>query len=85
MAEENREQELGRGYKYLAMGLRFAGGIVVFLFAGLFLDKKLGTTPLFLLIGTFAGAGLGFLSVYRELTAEEKTGRRADGQTGGKK
>ncbi len=78
MAEENREQELGRGYKYLAMGLRFAGGIVVFLFAGYFLDKKLGTIPLFLLIGTVGGGILGFLSIYRELTAEEKT-RRKDG------
>ena len=60
MAEENRERELGQGYKYLAMGLRFAGGIVVFLFAGFFLDKKLGTTPLFLLVGTVGGGILGF-------------------------
>ena len=72
MAEESREQALGKGYKYLAMGLRFAGGIVVFMFAGLFLDRKLGTTPLFLLIGVFAGGGLGFLSIYRELMADEK-------------
>ena len=75
MAEESREQAIGRGYKYLAMGLRFAGGIVVFFFAGLFLDRKLGTTPLFILIGTVAGAGLAFLSVYRELIAEERRRR----------
>jgi len=80
MAEENREQELGRGYKYFAMGLRFAGGIVVFMFAGLFLDRKLGTIPLFLLIGTIGGAVLGFLSIYRELTAEEKAGRKDGGR-----
>lgn len=72
MNEETPEQAMGRGYKYLALGLRFAGGIVVFLFAGLFLDKKLGTTPLLLLIGVVGGAGLGFLSVYRELMADEK-------------
>ena len=84
MAEESREQALGKGYKYLAMGLRFAGGIVVFMFAGLFLDRKLGTTPLLLLIGVFAGGGLGFLSIYRELKAEE-TARRQDGKTAGKK
>ncbi|HLB53597.1 MAG TPA: AtpZ/AtpI family protein [Gemmatimonadales bacterium] len=72
MEEESREQALGKGYKYLAMGLRFAGGIVVFFFAGFLLDRWLGTTPLFLLIGTLAGAGLGFLSVYRELMADEK-------------
>jgi F0F1-type ATP synthase assembly protein I len=72
MAEETPEKAMGRGYKYLAMGLRFAGGIVVFMFGGLFLDRKLGTTPLFLLIGVLGGAGLGFLSVYRELMADEK-------------
>jgi F0F1-type ATP synthase assembly protein I len=81
MAEETPEQAMGRGYKYLAMGLRFAGGIVVFLFAGLFLDRRLGTTPLFLLVGTVAGATLGFLSIYRELTAEEKA--RKDRGAGG--
>ncbi len=79
MVQENREQELGQGYKYLAMGLRFAGGIVVFLFAGFFLDRKLHTTPLFLLIGTVGGAVLAFISIYRELTAEEKA-KRKDGE-----
>jgi F0F1-type ATP synthase assembly protein I len=77
---ESREQSIGRGYKYLATGLRFAGGIVVFFFGGFFLDRWLGTTPLFLIVGTLVGAGLGFLSVYRELLADEA--RRADGQTG---
>ncbi len=67
---ETPEQSIGKGYKYLAAGLRFAGGIVVFLFAGLLLDRWLHTTPLFLLVGTFAGAGLGFVSVYRELMAD---------------
>ena len=80
MARESREQELGKGYKYFAMGLRFAGGIVVFLFGGLLLDRRLGTTPLFLIVGTIAGAVLGFLSVYRELGAEADKADRADGE-----
>jgi len=84
MPEENREQALGRGYKYLAMGLRFAGGVVVFLFGGLLLDRWLGTRVLFLLLGTLLGATLGFLSVYRELTADEqKAGEKAPRRRGG--
>jgi len=71
---------MGKGYKYLAAGLRFAGGIVVFLFLGLLLDRKLNTTPLFLLIGVFLGAGLGFLSVYREVMSESRRGRGPEGQ-----
>lgn len=70
MAAESPEQSIGKGYKYLAAGLRFAGGIVVFLFGGLLLDKWLHTTPLLLIVGTVAGAVLGFLSVYRELMAD---------------
>ncbi|HEV8150172.1 MAG TPA: AtpZ/AtpI family protein [Gemmatimonadales bacterium] len=70
MEPESREQSIGKGYKYLAVGLRFAGGIVVFLFGGLLLDRWLHTTPLFLLVGVFLGAGLGFLSLYRELMAD---------------
>ena len=61
---------MGKGYKYLAAGLRFAGGIVVFMFLGLLLDRWLHTTPLFLLIGVFLGGGLGFLSVYREVVGD---------------
>ena len=73
---------MGKGYKYLAAGLRFAGGIVVFLFLGLLLDRKLNTTPLFLLIGVVLGGVLGFLSVYREVTAEEREGEKARGPKG---
>jgi len=62
---------MGKGYKYLAAGLRFAGGILVFMFAGLLLDRWLHTTPLFLLIGVFLGGGLGFLSVYREVVGDK--------------
>jgi len=71
MEPESPEQAIGKGYKYLAAGLRFAGGIVVFLLGGLGLDSWLHTTPLFLLIGTVLGAVLGFLSVYRELMADQ--------------
>jgi F0F1-type ATP synthase assembly protein I len=38
--------------------------IVMCLFVGLFLDKLLGTSPLFLLIFIFLGIGGGFRSVY---------------------
>jgi F0F1-type ATP synthase assembly protein I len=70
MEPESPEQSIGKGYKYLAMGLRFAGGIVVFLFGGLLVDRWLHTTPVFLVAGTVIGALLGFLSVYRELMAD---------------
>ena len=86
---EGASQEIGAGYKYLATGLRFAGGIVLFVVGGLFLDRWLHTSPLFILVGTVVGSGLSFLSVYRELLADAKNrptwrGRRADGRGGRK-
>ncbi len=63
-------RDLGVGYEYLALGLTFAGGVVVFTVVGLFLDRWLATTPLFTLTGTATGATLGFLHVYWRIKAE---------------
>lgn len=68
----------GLGHKYLGMGLRFAGGVILFMVAGLALDRWLGWTPFGTVVGTLAGAFLSFLSVYRELQADEERARRAD-------
>jgi F0F1-type ATP synthase assembly protein I len=88
MEPEQEDRAIGQGYKYLGAGLRFGGAIVMFLLGGLALDRWLHTKPLFILVGTFVGAGLGFLSIWRELKADPanrptwhggKTGRRGDG------
>lgn len=57
---------------YAGAGLQFALGIVLFLFLGRWADQKLGTTPLFLLIGVFAGGGGGFYSMYRRISQAQK-------------
>jgi len=53
------------------VGLQFAASIVLFLFAGQWVDRKLGTAPWFLIIGVFFGAGAGFHSLYRKLMAAQ--------------
>ena len=70
MEPETPEQAMGKGYKYLAAGLRFAGGTVLFLLVGLWVDGKIGTSPLLTVLGALVGAGLGGLSMYRELTSD---------------
>ena len=67
----------GLGHKYLGMGLRFAGGVILFMLAGLALDRWLGWTPFGTVVGTLAGAFLSFLSVYRELQADEAKARQS--------
>lgn len=70
MPDDGRDNGLGEGTQYLAAALRFAGGTILFLFIGLWLDRRLGTTPFLTVGGALVGAGLSFFSVYREYTAD---------------
>ena len=63
-------REIGEGYKYVALGATFAAGIIGFMAGGFALDRWLGLTPLFTIIGTVVGAILSFLNVYFKLEAE---------------
>ncbi|HEX6643483.1 MAG TPA: AtpZ/AtpI family protein [Gemmatimonadales bacterium] len=63
--------EVGAGYKYVSLGLTFAGGIILFMGLGYLLDRWIGTLPWFTLVGTILGAVLSFVSVYRRLLADE--------------
>lgn len=58
------------GQKYFAAGLRFAVGIVVFTLGGFWLDRRLGSIPLFTIVGAIGGTALSFISVYRQLTVD---------------
>jgi F0F1-type ATP synthase assembly protein I len=71
-------REIGEGYTYVGLGCSFAGGILVFLAAGFGLDRWLGLTPLFTVVGTLVGATLSFLWVWVKLKAdaEAERGRR---------
>jgi ATP synthase protein I len=57
--------------EFAGVGLQFAASILVCLFVGQWLDRKLGTAPWLLLVGVFFGAGTGFYSMYRKLMAAQ--------------
>lgn len=59
------------GAAYAGIGLQFAALILIFVFAGQWLDRRLGT-QWFTVVGVFLGAGLGILSMYRRLMAEQR-------------
>jgi F0F1-type ATP synthase assembly protein I len=61
--------------EYAGVGLQFALAIVAFMFAGIWLDRTLGTSPWLLMLFVFGGAAAGFYSIYRKLMAAQ---RRAD-------
>ena len=58
--------------EFAGIGFQFAGAILLFLFAGQWLDRRLGTGPLFLIVGVFLGASAGFYAMYRRLMAAQR-------------
>lgn len=67
-------------YRYSGLGCAFAGGVLVFMAGGWFLDRWLGLFPLFMVLGALVGATLSTVSIYRRLQIGQKSG---DNQEGG--
>jgi len=78
------ERALGEGYRLLGLGLQFAGGIILFTVGGFLLDRRLGLTPAFTIVGTLLGAVLSFTSVYLRLKAETDAERERRKQERGR-
>jgi F0F1-type ATP synthase assembly protein I len=76
MDDEKRTQPSPKqglsGADFAGLGLQFAFAIVAFLFAGQWLDNRLGFNGLFTIIGVFVGAGGAFYSMYRKVSAAQK-------------
>lgn len=64
---------------YLDLGFRFALSIAITTYAGYWLDSKLNTLPLFLIIGLILGATSGFFTIYRAVyTGKEKESKKGE-------
>jgi len=62
------------GSEFAGVGMQFAATIVAGALAGIWLDKRLGTSPWLLIVLVFGGAGLGFWSMYRRLAQSTRKG-----------
>jgi ATP synthase protein I len=62
----------GNAAAYAGLGVQFVLAILFFLYAGRWLDRRLGTQPVFLYVGVFAGAGAGFYLMYRRLMRDQR-------------
>jgi F0F1-type ATP synthase assembly protein I len=60
------------GADFAGLGIQFALAIVVFLFAGQWVDQRFNTNGLFTVVGVFVGAGGAFYSMYRKISAAQK-------------
>ena len=55
------------GVAVAGLGFQFAVSLVVFYFLGQWLDRRLGTAPVFLLGCVFVGGGASFYAMYTRL------------------
>jgi F0F1-type ATP synthase assembly protein I len=76
--ENQRSKLLAAAGQYTGYGLTWALSTLLFLLCGWWLDGKLGTMPLFLILGAFIGGGAGFYSLYRHIVLDPR-GREKDG------
>ena len=77
---EGRHKIGSSGAAFAGLGLQFVVALLLFLFLGQWLDRKLGTAPWMMMIGVFVGAGGAFYAMYRKLmahqAAEEEAAKR---------
>lgn len=77
MDEDNRQHTPSSqgglsGADFAGVGLQFAVAIIAFLYAGQWLDNRVGTKGVFTIIGVFVGAAVAFYNMYRKITAAQK-------------
>jgi F0F1-type ATP synthase assembly protein I len=81
--EKQSKSSLNRDLKsvggYLDLGLRLTLSLIIGVVAGRWGDDKLGTSPLFLLLGLIIGMAAGFLTVYRAVFPPKKNGSKRQG------
>jgi ATP synthase protein I len=57
---------------YISAIYAFIGSVILFGFGGWWLDQKLHSVPLFILVGLFLGLGVGFYSLIKTVQKLEK-------------
>ena len=70
--DSQRQTLLAAAGQYTGYGLTWALSVLIFLLGGWWLDGKLGTAPLFMILGAFVGGGAGFYSLYRHLVLDPR-------------
>jgi len=76
MADEKRPLKSSAkglsGSDFAGLGIQFAAAILIFVFAGQWLDKRFNGNGLFTIAGAFVGAVGGFYHMYRRISAAQR-------------
>lgn len=58
--------------QFMGYGMTWALAVLLFLAIGGWLDSKLGTSPLLMILGAFVGGAAGFYSLYYHIVIEPR-------------
>jgi F0F1-type ATP synthase assembly protein I len=81
--ESSESRGFGAGYSIVAAGFTLALSILLFLGAGVLLDRWLHTRPIFTLVGVLVGLGAGMYAFIVRVLAESPSRKRPGGGAGG--
>ena len=89
MEDGKRSQQSSKkglsGADFAGVGIQFAFAIILFLYAGQWVDNRLGTNGLFTIAGVFIGAIAAFYNMYRKISAAQKQDDEERAERGRKK
>ncbi|MBT8487642.1 MAG: AtpZ/AtpI family protein [Gemmatimonadetes bacterium] len=57
---------------FLGFGLTWALSVLLFLGVGAWVDSKIGTAPILMIVGAFVGGAAGFYSLYYHIVIEPR-------------
>lgn len=70
--ERDRSARDGSPWALAGLGMQFFASLLLFVYGGAWLDRRMDSSPLFLLLGVFVGGGGTFYLSYRRLTAGDR-------------
>lgn len=73
--QQDTNRDVGAGYTLLTIGITFALTLVLFVYGGLRLDQRMGTTPLWTLVGAVVGMGFAGFWMYQRLRRLNQVGK----------
>jgi ATP synthase protein I len=81
--ESSESRGFGAGYSIVAAGFTLAFAVLLFLGAGVLVDRWLHTRPIFTLIGVLVGLGAGMYGFIVRVLAESPPRKTRGGGPGG--
>lgn len=75
MAEDQEDPDARREIlrvsgQFMGHGLTWALSVLLFMGVGAWLDSKVGTAPVLMVLGAFVGGGAGFYSLYAHIVID---------------